>query len=542
MKADKLFLGNVITMEDEQLTAEAVAVADGKIIFVGSAEDAKDYVDENTVITDYGKNTIYPGFIESHCHSMLAGARINLQADLTEGESLQDYIDTLKKWMEDHPGRTNYQGAGWKLCDFEPHKSILDEICPDVPMFLNSFDGHSVWLNSAAIELCGFNQESVEEFGEELVRVDENGELTGYISEKPAIDITKAIAELMTPDVMLECLQAWQEFAFSQGITACQEAACSVGLVPVVAELFKSDKLKIRTGLSVLIDELTDTDVKAFVENVSGMVDLFDGAYAKINSIKAFVDGVIEAHTGWLLDEYLDEPGYYGIQRFSDPEAMKQLMMAAAEKNLFVHTHCIGDAATKCVVDGIEAARKEDGRYDQKNQIAHLQVVRPEDIKRMGELNVTAAVPPLWTPKTVAPVQDEIEIRSMGIDRFENAYPIKSFMDEGCMIVFHSDFPVSPEMSVPRSVYMAVTRKNPDNPEGEPRNGAECISRLDALKAMTVNAAIQLGDIDNIGTLAPGKVANMVVYNCDFMKDELDEVVAAQLQATIVDGDIVFEN
>lgn len=539
MKADKLYIGNVITMEDDMPVAEAVAVAEGKIIYVGSVAGAAEFVDESTETVDYGTNSIYPGFIEGHCHPLMAGSRINLQADLSKGTCLKDYLDTLCAWMEAHPGRTNYQGAGWKIIDFEPNKSILDEICPDVPMILNSFDGHSVWLNSAAIEAFGF-EDKLSEFGTDLIRVDEKGEITGYVSEKPALDLISRLITTQTPDILMENMMAWQNFAFSQGITACHDAGFNANGMKLMAAMAEKNLLKIRTCVDLLVDEQKDTDMQEIVDRACETAELYNTDYTKLKGIKIFVDGVVEAHTGWLLDEYTDAPGYYGIQRFADPENMKQLAIKAAEKNLFIHSHCIGDAATKYVIDGIEAARKVDGRYDQRNCIAHLQIIRDEEIKRMADLNVTAIVAPLWVPKTLVPAQDKIEITSLGEERFETEYPIKSFMDAGGMIVFHSDYPVSPAISVPRSIYMAVTRKNPDRADSPIKNEPECISRMDALRAMTVNAAIQMGEEDTMGSLKAGKIANMVVYNSDYTKDDLDVLVKAKLQATIVDGDIVY--
>ncbi|MBQ0004953.1 MAG: amidohydrolase family protein, partial [Clostridiales bacterium] len=372
-------------------------------------------------------------------------------------------------------------------------------------------------------------------------RVDENGDITGYVSEKPALDLISGLFTLMTPELMTESMLAWQDFAFSQGITACQDAGCSSGGVKLMASMAEKDLLKIRTVINYLVDENRDKDMQAIVDTAYELSEKYDNEYAKVKGIKIFVDGVVEAHTAWLLDEYSDAPGYYGIQRFSDPENLKTLAMAAAEKNLFLHAHCIGDAATKYIVDGIEAARREDGRFDQKNAIAHLQIIRPEDIKRMGELNITAVVAPLWVPKTLVPSVDKGEIESLGMERFENEYPIKSFMDEGGMIAFHSDYPVSPAISIPRSVYMAVTRSNPDKPSSEPRKASECITRMDALKAMTVNPAIAFGEYDNMGSIRTGKLANMVVYDCDFTKDALEAVPKAELQATIVDGNVVYE-
>lgn len=540
MKAQQIIIGNIITMDEDMPRAEALAAADGRIIYIGTEEGAMALADDDTEVQVYKDKTIYPGFIEAHCHPLLAGSRFNMQADMTSGKSLQDYVEIMTQWIDDHPGRTIYQGAGWKLEGFEPHKSILDEICPDVPMVLNSFDGHSVWLNSAAVEAFEFNQSKVEEFGTDLVRVDENGDITGYISEKPAIDLAGLMLKFLTPELLMENMMAWQNFAFSQGITACHDAGTKEDGVKLMAAMIDKGMYKLRTCMDLMLDEQKDKDMQAIVDKADELAKTYNSEYAKVKGIKIFVDGVVEAHTGWLLDDYCDKPGYNGIQRFCNPEDMKNLIMAAAEKNLFVHSHCIGDAATKCVVDGVEAARKEDGRFEQRNLIAHLQIIRDEDIKRMAELNVAALVAPLWVPKTLEPAVDKNEILYLGMDRFENEYPIKSFIDKGGLIAFHSDFPVSAVISVPRSVYMAVARTNPDNPEEGLRGASERITRMESLKAMTVNAAITIGEEDNLGSLKVGKVANMAVYDCDFLEDDLDKVLNAQLAATIVDGKVVY--
>ena len=174
---------------------------------------------------------------------------------------------------------------------------------------------------------------------------------------------------------------------------------------------------------------------------------------------------------------------------------------------------------------------------DQRNAFAHLQVVAPEDIKRMSEYNVIAVVPPLWAPREKS--YGKLELEYLGPDREGNCYPIKSFLDAGAKITFHSDYPVSPIMSMPQSIYAAVKRYQTLE-ECEPRNLKESIGVMDALKAMTINTAYQFGQEDHLGSLEIGKVANMVVYDVDFLNDDIEKIPDAKLISTIVDGEVVY--
>ena len=204
-----------------------------------------------------------------------------------------------------------------------------------------------------------------------------------------------------------------------------------------------------------------------------------------------------------------------------------------------VHCHTIGDGAIKFALDAIGEAQIATGNMDQRNAFAHLQILTPEEIKRIAEYNIIAVVAPLWTPKE--PNQYHLEVSYLGQERADNCYPIKSFLDEGTKIVFHSDFPVSPIMSIPESIYSAVKREYTIS-ECKPRNLKESISVRDALDAMTINAAYQFGQENHLGTLDIGKVANMVVYDKDFLNGDLEEIPDAKLISTIVDGEIVYKN
>ena len=253
------------------------------------------------------------------------------------------------------------------------------------------------------------------------------------------------------------------------------------------------------------------------------------------------LDGVTEAHTAWMLEDYKDQSGYHGVERFNDHDKMVELITEADKEGLSVHAHSVGNAATHFMLGCIEDAQKVTGDMDQRNILAHLQYVTDEDIRRMGETGTIPAVPPLWTAKVSGSY--DLEVAYAGKEWADNAYPIKSFFDAGANVVFHSDYPVSPMLDNRLSIYMAQKRAVPKAlmDQDTQRNIKEAITREQSLRAMTINVARQFHQEHRLGSIEFGKLANMTVYNCDFLHDDAEKIVQANLIATIVDGEEVYK-
>ncbi|MCQ2377291.1 MAG: amidohydrolase family protein, partial [Methanocorpusculum sp.] len=212
--ADTIYLGNVITMDDENPFAEAVAVKDGLILFVGSAADAEMYCDENTKVINFGENSIYPGFLEAHMHINLAGMREFGMAKLTPGVSLKQTVDEIAAYIKENPGKKFYLGCGWTFSGKEePTAAMLDAVAPDVPVLLQTQDGHSVWVNSYCLNVINPTPEQIEAYGPAQVRVDKDGKPTGYLSEKPAIELFTDLP--FTIEELKEFTLKWQEAALA---------------------------------------------------------------------------------------------------------------------------------------------------------------------------------------------------------------------------------------------------------------------------------------------------------------------------------------
>jgi len=542
--ADKIILGNFITMDEKRPFAKAALVKDGVFAYIGSAEEAKKLAGADAQVLDYGDNFIYPGFLESHCHGHLAGLRFIGQADLTQ-TGLTDYAkyrEIIKAFIAKNPQRNFYIASGWVENEEYVSKAYLDEICADKPLLLHTGGGHSMLLNTKALEWAGIDAAYAKAYGYDQVHVDANGEPDGYICETPVFELVPNLPA--TIEDIKEYLLAWQDFALKSGFTAVCDAGAELihrDCPKAYHELEKEGKLKLRTYAYMYVLDNIESP-RAEIARIAAERATLSGEYFHILGAKAFLDGVTEAHTGWQNQDYADEPGYHGLERFNDHDKMVELITEANKEGMAVHVHSEGGGATHFMLGCIEDAEKITGNMDQRNVLAHLHFVTEEDIRRMAATRSIPAVPPLWTPNV--PGLYEQEVSYVGAELAENSYPIKSFFDAGANVVFHSDYPVSPMMNVKYSIYMAETRKFPKevlDGADKAHNVKEAINREQALRAMTINVAYQWRQEHRMGSIEFGKLANMTVFDCDFLHDDLEKIAQANIIATIVDGEEVYK-
>lgn len=544
--ADRILIGNVITMDKDSTVAQAVAFKDGKVLFVGSKEDAQKYRGKHTDLVNYGTASIYPGFMDGHTHGYLAAQRY-MEADLsginyTPGAQMSDFVTAMKNYMDSNPGRDMYKGSGWSIKNgVLPTAAMLDAICPKVPMLLNSGDGHSMWINTAAIEKFHINASWVEKYGADCVRKDADGKITGYISEAPAFVLIKATA--LSKEKCMEGLLKWQDYAFSRGITATTEAATNLGsgtASTAYVDLAASPLWKLRTyAVETISESVSDAKLDSALNKVLQLHQDNNGEYFQVTGVKVFVDGIVEAHTAWLKQEYSDEPGYYGLKRCSDPVRVAKIVEFANRNGMNVHFHCIGDGATALAVEGIVNGQNAASVKDGRNTIAHLQLVSPEDIQKMAGKHIIAVLAPQWAFLD----QDEYSITEgyIGSDRVKTMFPVKSFVEARALINLHSDYPVSVPLSVQQNFCAAVSGRLELNGEVVfNRNEKELTERYPALQAVTINVAHQWGQDDRLGSLEVGKVANAVICDADFLKDDVEKILASRILETIVDGQTVY--
>lgn len=547
--AEQIIYGNIITMDDKNSLEKAVAVKEGRIIYVGTVDGAKEYFGENTKVLDYGENCVYPGFLDAHEHGVLYGWRAIGQANLLDGESYDDYVTIFKKYIEDNPGKEYYMASGWNVLGNPPTHELLDKVSIDIPLVANSGDGHSMLLNKKAMEICGVTKDIVNEYAPGEIKVDETGEPTGMLSEEPAISLLQNMP--FTLEDVKKYILEWQNFAFAHGYTGGGEGGDKL-ITPLqgqaYSELAKEGKLKYRTYSFATINDNTETPEND-VEEVLKEAQENDTEFYKTIGLKVFLDGVLEADTSWMIDEYKNKPGYTGVKRFDDHDKMVRLITAASKNNLSVHAHSVGDGATKFMLDCIEDSQKETGDLDQRNACAHLQHVREEDFERFGSTNTIAVTAPLWIPTT--DYVFEKEALSIGTEKAMTDYPIKSFINAGAHVVFHSDYPAGFTLNAPATIYLAKERsgdKEMSNLLGVNiigRGFNEKLTAKEALLALTKDVAYFFHEEDNLGSIEVGKYADFSVFPSNFLTDKLSSSVKAYTMepvATIVAGEVVYSN
>ena len=538
-----LILGNIITMDEKRPFAKAAVVKDGVFAYIGKAEEARAIAGDDAKVADYGENYIYPGFIESHSHGHLAGYRAIGQANLGVcgvETNYARYREIIQDFIARNPQREMYVASGWFENDEYVSKAYLDDICPDKPLLMQTSSGHSMLLNTKALEWAGINAESAKKWGYDLVHVDKNGEPDGYICEGPVFEIVPKLPTTIE-DIKADLL-AWQEFAFQAGFTAVGDAGANLihRLTPqAYHELEQEGKLKLRTYAWMYVTD-NIADPKAEIAHIAAQRAKLSNEYFRIIGAKVFLDGVTEAHTAWQNQDYLDQPGYHGAERFNDHDKMVELITEADKEGMSVHAHSEGGGATHYMLGCIEDAEKITGDTDQRNVLAHLHFVTDEDIRRMGATRSVPAVPPLWTAKV--PGNYEQEVSYVGEELTNQAYPIKSFFDAGADTVFHSDYPVSPLIDIKLSFYTAEKRSYPKGTfTSSPRNVKEAITREQSLRAMTINVARLFHQEHRLGSIEFGKIANMTVFDCDFLHDNIEKIATAKVVATVVDGEEVYK-
>lgn len=547
MKVQKLVLGNIVTLDDVKPLAKAITIVDGRIQYVGDIDTAKSLCDDNTITLDYGNSFIYPGFMDAHIHGLFAGYRSLGQASLSKiiPPSHEGYRQVIKKFIEDNPDKDLYLAAGWGEDGVTVFtRDFLDDICSNKPLIMNTMSGHSILLNTKAMEEFHIDKAYADKYGHDLVRVDDNGEPTGYICESPAVNIIQSL-KINDEDAKKYILD-WQNFAFSKGFTGAVDAGIeliSKNALDAYIELNNDNRLKLYSyGYIMCDDNLDNPEEKA--RQIAELASKHNKDHFKIIGAKVFLDGVVEAHTAWLDSDYDDKPGYHGNERFNDVDKLSRLVAETGKLGLAVHAHSDGDGATKLFLDSIEKGQAISHNMDQRNAAAHLQLVRPEDVKRMADTNTVAVVAPLWVPKI--PGMYEQECSYIGKNRNDSVYPIRSFVDNGVLTVIHSDYPISPIFDGPKNVYTAANRCYPENAvpgiskDFSLRGKEECISIKQALEALTKNVAYMIHEEDNLGSISIGKIANLTILDNDLLNCNQEDIYNTEVIATVVDGNEVY--
>jgi len=526
----------VVTMAEGRPRAEAVAVSGGRILFVGDGEAARRLRGASTKVLDLGGRTVLPAFQDSHIHLVMGGVEL-LACNLAELGTKEAVFARIREYAAAHPELAWVTGGGWALPLFpqaNPRKEDLDALVPDRPCILDAADGHSAWANSRALAIAGVTKDTPDPAGGRIERDPRTGEPTGTLRESAAGLVEKHVPRL-GPEDYVRGLKAGLALANRFGIASIIEARAHEDIMEAYAALDRTGELSVKVLASLHVDTGQGVPEAGRLEALRRR---FEGTRLKAGAAKIFIDGVVESHTAALLEPYVDRPGDRGTPLL-EPEAFEALAVALDRAGFQIHVHAIGDRAIRMSLDAFEAAGRANGFRDMRHHIVHLELIDPADIPRFRRLGVTANFQALWA--YADPYITDLTLPILGPGRSRWLYPIGSVARTGAVIVGGSDWSVS-SMNPLEAIEVALTRRGPDDPPGEPWIPEERTDLETMLRAYTANGAWLSRDEKTRGTLAPGQAADIIVLDRDLFAVPAHEISRIKVLWTLLDGRTVYRD
>ncbi len=539
-----IYGGTIYTVDSTQATVEAVATKDAKILFAGSLEEAEQYKTDQTQVIDLQGKTMTPGLIEGHGHFMGLGYN-ELDLDLMNTTSYQQIVDAVaEKVRTSEPGEW-ITGRGWHqskwdsmpaetVKGFQTH-DLLSAVSPDNPVYLRHASGHAGFANAKAMELAGMQlipKEGVDLLeieGGEVIR-DDLGRPTGVFNERAQTLITRHIPE-NTPERDARAFELAVAACHRDGITGFHDAGIGRETISLYEQMKAAGKMKVR-----LYAMLTGWDPDLLQEWYQKGPYVDPDHLLTLRSVKLNCDGALGSRGAWLLEPYSDRPGHYGHETLPMP-FVKETALNGLQYGFQVCSHAIGDRANREILDRYEAAFQElpNRTDDHRFRIEHAQHLHPEDIPRFAELGVIPAMQAIHLSSD----------RPWAIDRLgekrikEGAYMWQALLESGVPIVNGTDVPVEPLDPI-ASLYASFTRKTL---KGTPEGGYEPeqkMTREQALKSYTLDAAYGAFEEDIKGSITAGKLADFTIYNQDLMTVPEEDFLGTEVVMTIFDGKVVY--
>lgn len=527
---------------DDAARPLAFAVVGDRIEFMGTPADVIAACAPGTPVLDFGDAFICPGFHDAHLHFFHTALGASPYLLMHMGESEAELVARTVEFAAGLPNHAWVVTQGWRDYRWDPPvpptKRSLDEAFPTRPCVMYSGDGHTLWMNTCALEALGVTRDSVPPQGGSYDR-DENGELTGIIREAAAMELLPRCLEWLTEDDIARAYEDQMTRMAEQGITSI----CDMALMPhpgcdfirddVYEKLSREGKLTLRVHMyPTLLDD------QSRLEDLQDRYAGDEFPLLRAPGFKQFFDGVSSQHTAWLTEPYTNARFDGDCGRPTVPtDHMRELVLAAAERGHSVRIHTIGDRAIHEALDIFEEALAWYGASMQgRNTLEHLENLLPEDIDRLADLGVLASSQPGHI--TLDPGGPE---RDLGPERSRIMWPFATYTARGVEQAFGTDSPITAVTSMD-VLYCAVTRQDPFT--HEPSGGwlpSERISAADALRIYTAGSAAAVGREHELGQIAPGYLADFVVLDRDITVCDPEEIQSAQVLVTYVGGQRVYE-
>lgn len=521
----------IYTLDNENREVSYLLTQDGRILEVGKNISDSSYFSsiKKEDILDLKGKVVVPGFWESHIH-IVDGIRALMELNLRSINSIEKLELSIKKYAAKIGKADWIIGHGWDESRIFggrfPDRVLLDSLYNEKPVMLVRMDGHSLCLNSRAIELMSVDnmQESSE------VPYGKDGRPTGMLYENAANKIVQKISESFSDSYLEKLILKAQEVYLENGITSVNDICTKYGrLFDIYRRLQKKGRLKIRIVTAPFGED--DVSIEEFDNRKGDETDSL-----RIGAPKYFMDGSFGSRTALLSKEYADDPGNCGIQLIGSAE-LKNILIQNEAINQPINIHAIGDKAVNIILDCIEQTRVNNNR-DIRCRIEHVQIIQNSDIDRFKKLDVIASVQPVFL------YEDELTESRLGRKRFNMIYRFKSFVEKGVNVIFNSDFPYGggdmpekkdksryigfePILGIHAACYKQL-------------NLAESVEPMDALKCYTTNAAYANYSEGVLGRLKKGYFADFVVLSEDILTCSQERLLQTEVLYTIINGEVAY--
>tara|TARA_B100000131_G_scaffold322041_1_gene374671 strand:- start:4894 stop:6582 length:1689 start_codon:yes stop_codon:yes gene_type:complete len=541
-KADMIIHnGTIYTMNDLMPTTESVAIRNGKIIALGKYRDLDDLITPRTKIINLNGAMMTPGLIEGHGHFYGLGLA-KMQLDLSTAESYAELVSMVADAIDRSTPGEWILGRGWhqsKWSDnadsfikgFQTHDS-LSKISPNNPVWLKHASGHAGFANQKAMDIAGVSSETEFGFGGEIIK-DLSGNPTGVFNERAQGLISKHVDTNLGKDSDLRAIELAVKTCLENGITSFHDAGTGNKTITTLRSAIDKKLLKVRVYAM-----LTSRDTSLLNQWYKKGPEIGTGNdFLTIRSIKLNADGALGSRGAWLIDEYTDRPGHFGMATQSMDYVYK-VAKNGIQNGFQVNSHAIGDRANREILDQYEKVFNEFPKLskDHRWRIEHAQHIDPKDIPRFGSLKVIASIQGIHMSS-----DRPWAINRLGQKRIvESAYVWRDLINHGAILINGSDVPVEPIDPI-ASFYASTTRKTL---KGLPSSGYEPeqkMTRIEAMKSYTINAAYGAFEEKLKGSIEIGKYADFAVFSQNLITVPDDKILETKILYTIVNGKIEYQ-
>lgn len=527
--------GRIWTGDDSHPWVTAVAISGNRIIATGDDDQIEKFAGSKTEKIRLSGRFAMPGINDAHIH-FLSGSLELSQVNLVGSRSLRDIQNRVAEYAKQNPDEKWIVGSGWEYSALPekrlPTRGDLDAVVRSRPVFLSSYDGHTAWANSKALEIAGIDSDTTFKGYGEIVVDPKTKQPTGVLKEN-AMSLVSLLIPEPSREHKLEALRRGMKLAAQLGITSIQNASGGNETVSLYDELLQRGELTLRTSVAISVGPRTTL---ADIKRIAAMSKKYNGPMLRVGAIKIMIDGVIETHTAAMLAPYSDDPSTSGRPNYTQSQ-LNRLVAMADRAGLQVYIHAIGDRGVRMALNAFERARRVNGRRDSRFRIEHIETISPTDIPRFVRLGVMASMQPIHAD----PGTNGVWLPAVGEERGSRGFAWHTLERAGARLVFSSDWPAAISIDPMRGLHNAVNRRTI---EGEPKEGwlpDERVSLETALKAYTVSGAYASFEEKTKGRIAPGMLADMIVWSADPFKIDPMKIHKCRIEMTVFDGRIIYQ-